>query len=624
MTFPALLTHPVVQALGHALFHFVWQGSLLAGFLWLIQAVAQPLSPRFRYAAASLTLFAMPVLLAVTAWRGIPRGDQRVEGSVLAAVDRSSIHSSGPVHRVIPVNSNAPGSPYAGISGWAVCIWAMGVLLLSLRTVVGWIGIQNLRNTAVPAGSALDGLLTRLQSRLRVSAPVRLYTSAIVRVPTVFGYLRPCILLPISALTGLSQLQIEALLAHELAHIRRHDYVINALQTLVETLLFYHPAVWWVGAQMRIEREHCCDDIAVSACGSAFHYATALAEMEQIRGRIPEPALAATGGNLLERIRRLLHPRERAPRSATAAAAATVMILTTATVAMVSIYAQPPAPRARPEFEVASFKLNRSGNCLPFRSIEALPGGTVVAHNVPLRYLLMTAYDVTPSEMYGAPGFGAGDCYDVDAKAPAEVSKSGNTGLRVDLDQFGNPGLAPPVREMLQTLLETRLRLKYHWITEQRRLYALTVDKGGPKIKPSAEGSCVHRLPGAPFAPAATPGEPVPCGVRGMSNEGPNHKLEVAGVTIAALTGFLSVNELPVVDRTGLSGTFDITLQWSSPRMFKVADPTDRDALSNLPEGSTNPTIFNAVKQQLGLKLEETTGPVRVIVIEGFGKPSAN
>ena len=130
--------------------------------------------------------------------------------------------------------------------------------------------------------------------------------SAVAQTPAVIGWIRPVVLLPASALSGLEPGQIEALLAHELAHIRRHDYLVNLLQTAVETLLFYHPAVWWVGRQMRAERENCCDDLAVAVCGDALVYARALTELEQIRIAAPRLAMAANDGSLLNRVRRLL------------------------------------------------------------------------------------------------------------------------------------------------------------------------------------------------------------------------------------------------------------------------------------------------------------------------------
>src|SRR5207237_4946041 len=116
--------------------------------------------------------------------------------------------------------------------------------------------------------------------RLGLPAAAHVVESALVDVPTVVGWLRPAILLPIAALASLSPEQVEAILAHELAHIRRHDYAVNVLQTFAETLLFYHPAVWWVSKRIRVEREHCCDDVAVAVCGDAVCYAEALATLE--------------------------------------------------------------------------------------------------------------------------------------------------------------------------------------------------------------------------------------------------------------------------------------------------------------------------------------------------------
>src|SRR5204863_17364 len=145
-----------------------------------------------------------------------------------------------------------------------------------------------------------------LAHRLRISRPVRLVRSALVEVPTAVGWLRPMILLPASTLTGLTTGQIEAILAHEMAHIRRHDYLVNLLQCIVEMLLFYHPAVWWVSRRIREERELCCDDLAVRISGDPVSYARALCALETLRGESMTLALAATSGSLRARIARLL------------------------------------------------------------------------------------------------------------------------------------------------------------------------------------------------------------------------------------------------------------------------------------------------------------------------------
>ena len=157
----------------------------------------------------------------------------------------------------------------------AVLIWIAGVTLLSARLAAGWLIVERLRRRSTRAVSApLAARVAKMARQLRVTRPVRALESAIVDVPTVVGWLRPVILLPASALAGLSPAQLEAVIAHELAHVRRHD-LVNLLQTVVETLLFYHPAVWWLSHRIRIERENCCMTIAVELCGDRVAYAHA-------------------------------------------------------------------------------------------------------------------------------------------------------------------------------------------------------------------------------------------------------------------------------------------------------------------------------------------------------------
>jgi hypothetical protein len=135
---------------------------------------------------------------------------------------------------------------------------------------------------------------------------VRVVQSTVVQVPTTLGWIRPVVLLPVGCLTRFSTGQWEAIIAHELAHIRRHDYLVNLVQSALEAFLFYHPAVWWISSQIRLERENCCDDLAVRASGDPLGYAKALTELEVWRGSVSALALSATGGPLLTRIRRLL------------------------------------------------------------------------------------------------------------------------------------------------------------------------------------------------------------------------------------------------------------------------------------------------------------------------------
>jgi beta-lactamase regulating signal transducer with metallopeptidase domain len=185
--------------------------------------------------------------------------------------------------------------------------WLLGVVFFSARLTRScwWVRSLRIRDNE-PLEESWTETLNDLRGRLGVSRPVRLLKSALVEVPTVIGWFRPVILLPAATLSGLTPGQLEAILAHELAHVRRHDYVVNAFQCLVETLMFYHPVAWWISRCIREERENCCDDLVITVCGDHLAYARALTTMEGLRGELPELAFAASGGSLLNRIRRLL------------------------------------------------------------------------------------------------------------------------------------------------------------------------------------------------------------------------------------------------------------------------------------------------------------------------------
>jgi beta-lactamase regulating signal transducer with metallopeptidase domain len=341
----------MIRALGWSLLHFVWQGAAAAALLASLNLLWRRSAPQVRYLLATTTLLLMLLLPALTF---------RV---VRASADpaRPTAGAGFPVGKWVPWAQPTPGSADAPPPVSAglrrriepllpslVVLWGTGVLALSLRTVGGWALVRRLRRSGLTWPTPLtEGTLDRLFGALRVSAPVRLYESALVQVPTVIGWLRPMILLPASAVTGLSPTQLELILAHELAHIRRRDYLVNLLQTAVETLLFYHPAVWWVSHRMRIERELCCDDLAVAAGGDAAGYARALADLEGLCSGAPAFAMAATGGSLWERIARLVGPPQHLSR--TSRGLATVLTLASLSLALgvgTSLLSGPTTPLA--------------------------------------------------------------------------------------------------------------------------------------------------------------------------------------------------------------------------------------------------------------------------------------
>ncbi|MBA3269438.1 MAG: M56 family metallopeptidase, partial [Acidobacteria bacterium] len=318
-----LIGHPLVAALGWTLTHFVWQGAVLGLIAFFILRVIRPSRASVRYLVSLAMLFAMLLLPVGTflstvnapsapaaGWQGsalhrVPSLGM-VTGSIIADVEGNP----SAARRLLPtaVFSAQPNiaAPIAPV--WLpmiTALWMLGVAVLSLRMLGGWMLAQRLARRAVAAVSpSVEAAARRIAGRLEVQRRVRVLESAAVSVPTLVGWIKPVVLLPVSALAGLTPLQLEAVIAHELAHVRRHDYLFNLLQSAVETLLFYHPAVWWVSSEVRAEREHCCDDLAVAACGDRLVYVSALAELTSIEQRAF--ALAATDGSLVARVRRIL------------------------------------------------------------------------------------------------------------------------------------------------------------------------------------------------------------------------------------------------------------------------------------------------------------------------------
>lgn len=336
----AILGRPEVERLGWVLLHFVWQGVVGAGVLAAALFALRRASANARYLASCAALAAMAACLPVT-WLLLPQRPAAEPAEATAAnvsptmqfiaandsitsADRFTPGTSTLVPTdavVIPPRFDAPAAQQTVVSSaqltwrerlaiglpWFTLVWVAGVLVLSIRLAVGWTTIHKLRRAASqPIGGDKQAAMTRLAGRLGIRWPVKLLESAVVEVPTMIGWLRPAVLWPPAMLTGLSTEQFESLLAHELAHIRRHDYLVNLIQTAIETLLFYHPAVWWVSSRIRHERECCCDDLAVAVCGNRLSYARALAVVEELRPRPRQFALAADGGRLLTRVRRIV------------------------------------------------------------------------------------------------------------------------------------------------------------------------------------------------------------------------------------------------------------------------------------------------------------------------------
>ena len=313
-----LLTGPLAQAIGWALLHLLWQATIVAALLAALLAIVPRSQARFRYAASIGALALLFALFLATVAQSF---DPAASPIALGSAGTQEVVRDLPLSRVPVVIAATAASAWrdraldAVVSArqsipTLVAFWFAGVVLLSSRLGISWLRARRMmKSDAVTASPEWQQACARIASAMGLRRAVRLLESAAIQVPAVIGALRPVILLPASTLSGLSPQQIEMVLAHELAHIRRHDFLVNLLQAFAETLMFHHPAVWWISHTVRVEREHCCDDLALAVSGDRVQYARALARLEELRSAEFAIALAANGGSLIERIRRIAGSR---------------------------------------------------------------------------------------------------------------------------------------------------------------------------------------------------------------------------------------------------------------------------------------------------------------------------
>ncbi len=324
-----------IEFIGWTLIHFLWQGAAVAALLWCALQGMRCASPQSRYLAAAVAMIALPVCALFTGLWQWPQASP--EPSPLPANQATALAAPLEPSRlpwIEPVNSlESPAQPSPGEAApnrsthppsassalwkleerihpwlpWFVLLWSVGVALLSLRTLRSWMALRRLKSTAGSPEAEPAQLFDRLRRLTETRQPVALLTTSAPIVPMVAGWLKPVVIVPASLFIRLPAWQVEAILAHELAHVRRRDYLVNLLQIFIETLLFYHPAVWWISAQIRKEREHCCDDDAASLSRGALDYAKALTALEEWRGSaVPLGAMSAATGSLQARVRRIL------------------------------------------------------------------------------------------------------------------------------------------------------------------------------------------------------------------------------------------------------------------------------------------------------------------------------
>jgi bla regulator protein blaR1 len=489
-----------------------------------------------------------------------------------------------------------------------LAVWFCGVLVVAIRFGRGLLRVWSAKRVARP---------------LELAAGVPVLCSPALIEPGIFGISRPVLLLPEGILERLTPEQLKAIFAHEMCHVQRRDNLTFAAHMVVETLFWFYPPVWWIGARLIDERERACDEAVLEAGGGAEAYAEGILNVCKFYAESPLKCVAGvTGANLKTRIVRIMS--EHVARKLNFSRK---LLLTTAGLIAVGVpivfgqlnakqsgagsQVEDPANLPTPQFEVASVKQNDSGSALcktvPFSCyVDLGRPGFVIALNATARELIGAAWDLTDFQterIFGGPKWVNTARFDVQARAE------------------GTSGLAQK-RLMLQTLLADRFKLAVENTRQQGPMYALelvTDGKLGPRLLPHSDiSTCIDLSAGRPRDPIRI-GSALCGGFLNLSKGGAGY-LAGNNVTLDRLTEQISRSpdvERTVVNRTGLTGKFDITLEYA----FITGKLDHSDVV---PADISAPNVVQALKEQLGLKLVSTKGTIDVLVIDHIEKPSAN
>jgi bla regulator protein blaR1 len=550
----------------------LWQSTLFAGLAGLLTLTLRKNHARVRHnvwlAASFIFLIPLSLLVALGGhlrWRTAP---ETTPSNFFVVIDEVSQPFTAPT-----VASPAATSLPAALFG----IWASGFLGISCSWWVRWRRIR----VAVRAGSPLQ-----------IEIPIKAMSSPALLEPGVFGVFRPVLLLPEGIFDRLTPAQLRAVLEHELCHVRHRDNLIAAIHMFVETVFWFHPLVWWIGKRMVEERERACDEEVLRLGSEPRVYAEGILNVCKLYVESPLVCVSGvTGADLKKRIEKIMTHRKahnldwrRKSLLTAAGAAALIGPIAIGAVCAPSSRAQSQSAVANPPaFEVASVKPNKSATGR--NSMDRSPGGGLTAMNATLKMLLKAAYHIHDHQLIGGPGWLDSERYDIVAKAPPHTPDN----------QLG---------PMLRTLLADRFQVKLHRETRQMPVYALVLGKDGPKFQE------VKR--------EAKDGD-------GDSRKGRGH-LTAQRVPISDLAEILSGElGLSVLDRTGLKGFFDLNLEWT-PDESQPRGPGDgpEGRVSAPTPDPVGPSLFTALQEQLGLKLDKQIGPVEVLVIDHVERPSEN
>jgi len=579
----------------------LWQSSGFALLAGLVACLLRRNSAKVRYwvwLSASVK-FLLPFALLVNLGSLVPRPASRAESVAGPVFSDAVVRIAEPLSSA----SNARVPVYASLHWVPVAVgvvWALGFLMIAVSRWRGWMRVR----AALRVGTPIE-----------LPIPVRALITPGAEEPGVVGFLRPVLVLPAQLLEHLNPSQLVAILTHEMCHVRRRDNFFAAVHMGVEAIFWFNPLVWWIGARMVEERELACDEEVLRKGCEPADYVEGILKVCRFYTESPLPCVSGvTGADVKKRLHAIL-----AGSIADELTAGKKVVLAAMGLAVLSapivigvltapwIQAQN-APANTPKFEVASIRACAEPLNVSASGVGSSPGRLATQCNELLN-LIGNAYNsfadgrrnphAGDAPINGGPSWAHSASYDINATAE------------------GNPGVPMMLGPMMQRLLEDRFQLKLHRQTSEGPVFFLTVARGGPKLQPFTEGSCT---------PWSVPPPPLQPGTKYCGNmiNGLSPSVEALGTTLDEFSKTLRVVlDRPVIDKTGITGRFDIHVGFS--REGTALDgfrPLNGPPLAADPRGPTS--IFTALQDQVGLRLESGRGPVDTLVIDHIERPTEN
>jgi uncharacterized protein (TIGR03435 family) len=572
---------------------------------------------------AASVKFLVPFSLLVSvggrwAWRSSPAAQSRVE--LYSAIDQVSRPFTQTV-TTVPANSQIGASGIFALltHQWPfllATVWLCGFVAVLLTWYVRWVRISASKRDAIRSDRGREvEALRRMEHIARISKPTEVLLSKASLEPGIVGISHPALLWPERISGYLEDGHLDAILAHEVMHVRRRDNLISTIHMLVEAVFWFHPLVWWLGTRLVDERERACDEAVLELGNDRHTYAESILKTCKFCVGLPLPCVSGvTGADLKRRIVNIMTQplvRKLDLRKKILLAVATVFSIAAPILfGLASGTRQSAAPQSADapnetfSYDVASIKPEKSGSMM-FRVLNT-PDGFSATSTVQM--IIRVAYGIEDNQISGAPGWVSSEKYEVEAKMDQATADK--------LKKLGQAQVEPMRQHMLQTLLADRFKLTVHRETKELPIYSLVVAKGGSKL---------HE---------AKPGDTYPNGIKapdGRSAPTGAHLMRMGrGELTAQSLGMEQIAHLltqqtgrTVVDNTGLKGNYDFTLHWtpdqSTPTLNGPGAGPDSSTSSE-----SGPSIFTAIQEQLGLKLESQKGSVEILVIDHVEKPSEN